>query len=71
MTPLHLASQYGHIAVVQCLINHGADIDSKTKEKFTPLHKSARNGHLNVVQFLVTHGADINARDNNIKCDCF
>ena len=29
MTPLHLAAQYGHLSVVECLVNQKADINDK------------------------------------------
>jgi len=29
MTPLHLAAQYGHLSVVEYLVNQKADINAK------------------------------------------
>ncbi len=57
-TPLHLASQNGHDAVVNILINAGADKDAKDTENYTPLHLASRNGHGAVVNILIKAGAD-------------
>lgn len=40
-TALHLASYFGHRAVVETLLNHGADVDAINESGDTPLHKAA------------------------------
>ena len=62
---LHLAAMEGHKAVVQLLLERGADIDSKDKGKFgrTPLSWAAENGHQAIVQLLLERGADIDSKD--------
>jgi len=69
MTPLHYASQNGHLSVVEYLVNQKADINAKTKEIFsgTPLHYAAQNGHLSVVEYLVNQKADINAKNFGVE----
>jgi len=63
-TPLHFSSRYGHLSVVEYLVNQKADINSQSKgyPSGTPLHFAARNGHLGVVQYLVNQKANINAK---------
>ena len=61
-TPLHFPSRYGHISVVEYLVNQKADIDAKDKDDLTPLHYAAENGHLSVVEYLVNQKADINVK---------
>nr|CAD7205019.1 unnamed protein product [Timema douglasi] len=50
---LHLAADYGHLNIVKCLVDKGADINQPNREGFDPLHVATRSGHLEVVQFLV------------------
>ncbi|CAD6227731.1 GSCOCG00006186001-RA-CDS [Cotesia congregata] len=61
-TPLHEAANYGHIEIVQLLIDHGANVNDPGGPKcgnITPLHDAASCGHFSVMNLLIKHGADI------------
>ena len=63
-TPLHIAVEQGHGAIVQLLIDHGIDVTTKEVSQFaTPLHLAARNGHREICEILLNHKARINARN--------
>ncbi|KAJ1548822.1 hypothetical protein HK405_014554 [Cladochytrium tenue] len=62
LTPLHIATQGGHIEMVRLLLEHGAEKDARTKKQTTPLHWAAQNGHDRVARLLLDRGADLNAR---------
>jgi ankyrin repeat protein len=49
----------GHEAVVQMLIDRGADVAVKDQKGLTPLHITIQNGHQAVIQILVHRSADI------------
>jgi len=66
-TPLHFSSRYGHLSVVEYLVNQKADINAKDKNDWTPLHYAVYNGHLSVVEYLVNHKADINAKSTSVE----
>jgi len=59
-TPLHAACTAGHIAVVQILLNHKADIEKTNESSPTPLFAAIRNNHLSVVRQLLCAGANVN-----------
>jgi ankyrin repeat protein len=59
LTSLHYASRYGHLAIVQTLLEHKANINSI--DGATPLHLASREGHLPIVKTLLEHGANINS----------
>ena len=61
--PLHKATECGHEATVYVLLDRGADIEAKDRDKLTPLHKAAESGHQAVVHLLLDRGADIEAKD--------
>ena len=65
VTPLHLASREGHVAVARFLLEHGADADARDNDNCTPLHWASQQGHLEVVHDLVERGIDVNARDHS------
>ena len=56
MTPLHVASSKGSLAVAKCLINAGADLRSLDEEQMTPLHFACMEGSLEVAQLLFETG---------------
>ncbi|XP_077977718.1 uncharacterized protein LOC144433285 [Glandiceps talaboti] len=52
-TPLHIASEKGHLDIVKILIKQGADYEDKNFEENTPIHLAAKNGMLEVVKELI------------------
>eukprot|EP01063_Lacrimia_lanifica_P027031 TRINITY_DN3738_c0_g1_i1.p1 TRINITY_DN3738_c0_g1~~TRINITY_DN3738_c0_g1_i1.p1 ORF type:complete len:420 (+),score=54.14 TRINITY_DN3738_c0_g1_i1:583-1842(+) len=62
-TALHLAAASGHLAVMQCLIEHGAAVSGAAYATlWAPLHVAAAAGHADCVEVLVDAGADVNVR---------
>uniref|UniRef100_A0A8B9KYW1 Poly [ADP-ribose] polymerase n=1 Tax=Astyanax mexicanus TaxID=7994 RepID=A0A8B9KYW1_ASTMX len=62
-TPLHFASGYNRVTVVDYLLQHGADVHAKDKGGLVPLHNACSYGHYEVAELLVIHGAVINVAD--------
>ncbi|KAF3918221.1 Ankyrin-1 [Dactylellina cionopaga] len=63
-TPLMLAVQGGHEAVVKLLVDKGADLEAMDKYKRrTPLCLAAKGGDEIMVKLLIDKGADLKARD--------
>jgi len=60
-TPLHLASDCGHLELARLLFKHGADVAAQTKGGVTPLHLASDWGHIALAQLLFEHGADVAA----------
>jgi ankyrin repeat protein len=65
-TPFSFAAEKGHGGVMDVLLNHGADIDSKSNDGRTPLSFAAECGVISYPspKFLVENGADIESKDN-------
>mmetsp|Transcript_19908 Transcript_19908/g.75230 ORF Transcript_19908/g.75230 Transcript_19908/m.75230 type:complete len:144 (-) Transcript_19908:32-463(-) len=65
-TPLYIAAQKGHPAVVQALLHRAANKEAVEKcFGATPLNVAAFSGHLQVVRALLRHGADMNTASMN------
>ncbi|XP_016145488.1 tankyrase-2-like [Sinocyclocheilus grahami] len=62
-TPLHFAAGYNRVAVVEYLLQHGADVHAKDKGGLVPLHNACSYGHYEVAELLVLHGAVVNMAD--------
>jgi Ankyrin repeats (many copies) len=70
MTPLHYAIETGYLEVVECLVDHGADITAKTKTGWSALHLAAYKGNLEIVHYLINQGANSDAQDNKKRTAC-
>jgi hypothetical protein len=57
-TPLHQASDKGHVEVVRLLLEYGADVIAQDEDKATPLHRASRSGRAEIVRVLLAHGAE-------------
>jgi ankyrin repeat protein len=64
-TPLHVAAENSHEAVVWILLECNAEINAADKNSKTPLHAAAKNRHEAVVQLLLEHDPDVNAADKD------
>jgi ankyrin repeat protein len=62
-TPLLLASEMGHAAVIDALAGAGADAKVTTASGVTPLMLAAASGQADAVKALLARGADVNAAE--------
>ncbi|XP_046842371.1 tonsoku-like protein [Xenia sp. Carnegie-2017] len=68
--PLHEACNHGNLAIVELLLDEGADINDPGGAHcrgMTPLHDAAQNGHVDVVKLLVERGACVSKCNNDGK----
>ena len=63
-TPVYVAAQNGHEAVVQQLVAADAALNQSNNNGATPLFMAAQKGHEAVVQQLVAAGAAVNQARN-------
>jgi|GEM_PF-6979810 ankyrin repeat protein len=63
MTPLHYATQNGHLPTVKALVLNGARIDQIDDDHRTPLLLAVHFNQLDIAEFLVQKDADVNIVD--------
>lgn len=63
LTCLHVASLYGQVAIVDFLLQRGADPNDADADCITPLHCAASRGHQNTLLLLLHASADTNLVD--------
>ncbi len=63
-TLLATAALMGHTKVVALLLEHGADINGRSRDGGTALHAAAFLGRIETVKFLLEKGADANLQSN-------
>ena len=66
-SPLHSASEKGHIEVIDELLKYNPLLDAKDRQKRTPLYLALTHGflgHINVVKKLVKNGANLNFKND-------
>jgi hypothetical protein len=60
-----LASERGHLEVVQALLADGAAVNAKANNGMPALMLASQNGHFEVVQALLAKAAEVNAKDDD------
>ncbi|KAF7707192.1 ankyrin repeat and SOCS box protein 12b [Silurus meridionalis] len=64
-TPLKTAAAHGHLHCLDCLLAHGAEVDSLDVKAQTPLFTAVSGKHLDCVSALLKAGADPNGSEYN------
>ena len=68
VSPLHVASQFGHNGIIKKLVKAGADINCVRRfgdrSGMTCLHLAVEFGHADTVQLLTNLGCNVNAADS-------
>jgi ankyrin repeat protein len=66
-TPLMMAAEQGHAAVIAALLSAGADVKAANATGTTPLMLAARSGDARAVTMLVENGAEVDAREKSMQ----
>lgn len=71
-SPLHYASKYGFLEVIELLVDSGADPSCLSKDDKVPLCAAAAAGHYNAVSFLLKKEHDtLNLMDDRtVSLNC-
>ncbi|KAJ7923155.1 ankyrin repeat-containing domain protein [Mycena leptocephala] len=59
---ISVASYYGHLQIVQLLVDHDANVNALGGRLGNALQAASDGGHINIVQLLIEHSADVNAQ---------
>jgi len=63
-TPLHWAVNVRNAGMTELLLEHGADVNARSKNLSTPLHWAViLQKDIEIAKLMLDHGADIHARD--------
>jgi hypothetical protein len=66
-SPLHYAARFGHVELMQFLLETGADIKSVNWYRDTVLHWAISSNSERTIQILIDNGVDINAANKEGK----
>lgn len=65
-TALHLAVSNGDPVIVECLLQHGASVETLNRQQETALHLAAEQSDaVDMVSILIAHGAKVNHQDRD------
>lgn len=62
-TPMHVASNEGHVELIDIFAEFGGNLDCRSKNLRTPLHVACIRGNFNIIKALLMKEVDINAQD--------
>ncbi|TPP60524.1 Ankyrin-2 [Fasciola gigantica] len=66
LTPLHVATHYNHLRLVELLLDHDADTNCAAGNGYTPLHIAAKQNHFDIATLLLAHESD-NVQSGNAE----
>ncbi len=66
-SPLLVAAYFGHLAIVELLLNKNADININGQGQRVPLTAALESGHDDLVELLLKRGAHILPKNNQVK----
>ena len=69
-TPLHVASNEGHVELIDIFHRFGSNVDCRAKTMRTPLHVACIRGNFSVIKALLQKGADVDAQDSDGNTPC-
>ena len=55
----------GDLPIVECLVQHGANVNQQDQDGRSPLWTAANHNHIPIVKYLLKHGGDLNQGDND------
>lgn len=64
-SPIIIASQNGHVDIVDLLLSKGANANDEDVNGKSSVIYASESGHVNVVELLLSKGASIHKRDND------
>ena len=62
--PLWYAARKGNLELVKLLIQHGADVNAKTRSGSTAIHAACLENNFEIIKILGDAGADVGSEDN-------
>ncbi len=65
---MSLAAEHGHMNIIGCLVERGANVDIIDEAGMTPLMWAAWDGYIDIVELLLNNGANINSVDSEDGC---
>ena len=57
-TPIHMASEKGHLNIVKFLVQNGHDPSAQCEKGMTPIYLASKYGNLDVVKYLISNFYD-------------